>query len=228
MKVKTSEKTTSVEIARATRQTEDGKILNVKSLKVWEGYTKLLKSYFGEIEYKGNHMKAGDFVIDTLRVIKDPENPLTPPALFFGQGTTAHFAGLERQLNRYRSGYDAKNPICEIYQVYNAEENNGETTVELIQIGKVSRKEIKEVKDIVKTLKILEELKGEYTDDEIKAVVTILIAEEIADYKTLINIVRNKETAVNFFTELLTKWREKQENYKNVSDDFFNDEEDED
>ena len=225
---KANEKTTSVEIARATRQTEDGKILNVKSLKVWEGYTKLLKSYFGEIEYKGNHMRAGEFIIDTLRVIKDPENPLTPPALFFGQGTTAHFAGLERQLNRYRSGYDAKNPICEIYQVYNAEENNGETKVELIQIGVITRKDIKSVKDVIKTLNSFSDLKGNFTDDEIKAVVTILIAEEIADYKTLINIVKNKDTAVNFFTELLTKWREKQENYTNVSNDFFNDEEDED
>lgn len=84
MKAKTSEKTTSVEIARATRQTEDGKILNVKSLRVWEGYTESLKVQFGEIEYKGDHMKAGDFVIDTLRVLRDPDNPLTPPALFFG------------------------------------------------------------------------------------------------------------------------------------------------
>lgn len=225
MKVKTSEKTTSVEIARATRQTEDGKILNVKSLKVWEGYTKLLKSYFGKIEYKGNHMKAGEFIIDTLRVIKDPENPLTPPALFFGQGSTAHFAGLERQLTRYRSGYDAKNPICEIYQVYNAEENNGETKVELLQTGVITRKDIKSVKDVIKTLKVLEELKGEYTDDEIKAVVTILIAEEIADYKTLMSITRNREMASKYFTELLAEWREKQEDYKNVSDDFFNDEE---
>lgn len=97
--------------------------------------------------------------------------------------------------------------------------------MELIQIGKVSRKEIKEVKDIVKTLKILEELKGEYTDDEIKAVVTILIAEEIADYKTLISITRNREMASKYFTELLAEWREKQEDYKNVSDDFFNDDE---
>ena len=162
---KANEKTTSVEIARATRQTEDGKILNVKSLKVWEGYTRLLKAYFGEIEYKGDHIKAGEFIIDTLRVLKDPENPLTPPALFFGQGNTAHFAGLERQLNRYRSGYDAKNPICEIYQVYNAENNNGEIKVELLQTGVITRKDIKSLKDVVKTLKILEELKGEYTDE---------------------------------------------------------------
>ena len=225
MKAKTSEKTTSVEIARATRQTEDGKILNVKSLKVWEGYTESLKAQSGEIEYKGDHMKAGDFVIDTLRVLRDPDNPLTPPALFFGQGNTANFAKLERQLTRYRSGNDAKNPICEIYQVYNAENNNGETTVELIQIGVITRKDIKSVKDIIKTLSTFGDLKGEYTDDEIKAVVTILIAEEIADYKTLISITRNREMASKYFTELLAEWREKQEDYKNVSDDFFNDDE---
>ena len=224
---KANEKTTSVEIARATRQTEDGKILNVKSLKVWEGYTKLLKSYFGKIEYKGDHMKAGEFIIDTLRVIKDPENPLTPPALFFGQGTTAHFAGLERQLNRYRSGYDAKNPICEIYQVYNAEENNGETKIELLQTGVITRKDIKSIKDVIKTLHTFNDLKGNFTDEEIKAVVTILIAEEIATYQMLINLTKHKEEATKYFLELLAEWRNRQEDYKNVSDDFLN-EEDED
>ena len=93
--------------------------------------------------------------------------------------------------------------------------------MELIQIGVITRKDIKSVKDIIKTLSTFGDLKGEYTDEEIKAVVTILIAEEIADYKTLISITRNREMASKYFTELLAEWREKQEDYKNVSDDFF-------
>lgn len=97
--------------------------------------------------------------------------------------------------------------------------------MELIQIGVITRKDIKSVKDIIKTLSTFGDLKGEYTDEEIKAVVTILIAEEIADYKTLISITRNREMASKYFTELLAEWREKQEDYKNVSDDFFNDDE---
>ena len=95
-----------------------------------------------------------------------------------------------------------------------------------MQTGVITRKDIKSVKDVVKTLKILEELKGEYTDEEIKAVVTILIAEEIATYQMLINLTKHKEEATKYFTELLAEWREKQEDYKNVSDDFFNEEED--
>ena len=96
-----------------------------------------------------------------------------------------------------------------------------------MQTGVITRKDIKIIKDVIKTLHTFNDLKGNFTDEEIKAVVTILIAEEIATYQMLINLTKHKEEATKYFLELLAEWRNRQEDYKNVSDDFLN-EEDED